>query len=288
MKQDRKSIFSHDSCNGIAVEMTHALFHTCPLNELTKRYPSELFAQNLASMIVAHLVDPKPGERILDMCGAPGGKTSHLALLMHCQGQIYTCDRLESKVQAMKTLFQSMRLNIMNADMIKVIKLDSTKATLSSCMNSGNLKNLERRLVFDEESFDRVLLDAPCSGLGNRPTLSHEHVTLKAMKEMAMYQRQLFNEAVKLVKIGGTITYSTCTLNCMENEENVLWALNKYKGILELDLPDEKYLRNASPGLDNILGKENASKVLRFCPYQNPEHIGFFAARFKKIGTHIK
>ena len=211
---------------------------------------------------------------------------------MNNEGVIYTCDRHQSKVNSMKKLFQSMGLTN-----IRSVRADSTKLTQSTLDSVASLKNASNSgeapskkakqspLTFEEESFDKILLDAPCSGIGNRPTLSYEDISLTSLQQTALYQRQLISEAVKLCKTGGTITYSTCTINCMENEENVQRALEKYKDVIELRSLREKYAETASCGLESILGVEKSSKVLRFCPNNNPEHIGFFTAQFTKLAS---
>jgi 16S rRNA C967 or C1407 C5-methylase (RsmB/RsmF family) len=259
---------------GTAVEMIDPLFVTPSFNHITVTHGREFFIQNLSSMIASHLLNPQPNETIIDLCGAPGGKTTHIATLMQNKGLLYTCDRHSKKVIAMQKLVDQMELSI-----IQPIQLDSTKAS------HATIKTPNGTLQFTEESFDRILLDAPCSGLGNRPTFSHEKITFKILKETAAYQRQLFVEAVKLLKIGGTLVYSTCTINPMENEENIRWALEKYNGILKLVEPDEQYLNEASSGIQSIL-PDQFKQVLRFCPYYNPNHIGFFAAKFEKITSY--
>ncbi|KAJ6399218.1 hypothetical protein OIU77_019881 [Salix suchowensis] len=146
---------------------------------------------------------------------------------------------------------------------------------------------VENSKGFYPDSFDRVLLDAPCSALGLRPRLFVGEETIDSLKRHATYQRRMFDQAVKLVRPGGVIVYSTCTINPGENEALVRYALNTYKflslasqnpriggpGLVgSCEFPDgrtEEWLR---PGEENF--------VQRFDPSSSLDTIGFFIAKF--------
>jgi 16S rRNA (cytosine967-C5)-methyltransferase len=136
-------------------------------------------------------VDPRPGERVLDLCAAPGGKTTHLAALMGGQGEIVAVDRHEGRAAA----------------------LERTCAR----MHAGNVKVLaaDARTFRDEAGFDRVLLDPPCSGLGTlqaHPDLRWR-VQAADLPGLAAEQDALLEAALVNLRPGGTLVYAVCTLN---------------------------------------------------------------------------
>ncbi|KAI8472058.1 MAG: S-adenosyl-L-methionine-dependent methyltransferase [Monoraphidium minutum] len=134
---------------------------------------------------------------------------------------------------------------------------------------------------FPPESFDAVLLDAPCSALGLRPRLLHGW-RLGQLQSTAGLQRALLHSAMHLLKPGGVLVYCTCTINPGENEGNVRFALDRWRGALELE---RQPLVLGGPGLSGPgwLSPEEASLVQRFDPGAGPDDtIGFFIARFRK------
>lgn len=128
--------------------------------------------------------------------------------------------------------------------------------------------------VFGENSFDRVLLDAPCTGLGQRPKLAFESVKIK---ETAVYQRILMESACRALKDGGRLVYSTCTITeegmaYLENQDNVAWALEKLPLVLE---EQEFYIGDrTAPG--------NLTQT--FSPLK---FTGFFIAQFQKVPKNL-
>ncbi|MXQ94208.1 hypothetical protein E5288_WYG004048 [Bos mutus] len=180
----------------------------------------QLFETNLPSAVVSHVLDPQPGEKILDLCAAPGGKTTHIAALMHDQGEVIALDKISKKVEKIKQNALLLGLNSIRAfcfDGTKALKLDMVKDT-------------DGEPPFLPESFDRILLDAPCSGMGQRPNMACTW-TLKEVMSYQPLQRKLFTVAVELLKPGGVLVYSTCTVTLAENEEQVAWALEAFPGL---------------------------------------------------------
>lgn len=212
---DRSEIFSPDGPGkGVAIRMTEPLYQSPSFDGVLT---DQLFLQNLPSVVVGHVLGPRPGERILDMCAAPGGKTTHIASLMGNQGTVVALEKIRSKMEKI----------IQNA---KMLQLDCIKAY---CCNSVHAVSSDPAPCsadgppYPEESFDRILLDAPCSGLGQRPNMSYSW----SLKEVCSYQplqRKLFTTAVRLLKRGGVLVYSTCTVTLAENEEQVAWALKTF------------------------------------------------------------
>ena len=156
-------------------------------------------AQSRAAMLVARALDPQPGERVLDLCAAPGGKTTHLAALMGGDGEIVAVERHAKRAQALRRTCERLR-----AASIRVETADARGYTTA-------------------EPFDRVLVDPPCSGLGTlqgHPDLRWR-MTPAAIEELAAAQGEILAAARAAVKPGGAIAYATCTLSPAENEEVV-------------------------------------------------------------------
>lgn len=251
----------------------------------------DIYVQNLPSTVVAHVLDPQPGETIIDMCSAPGGKSSHVATLMKNQGTLIACDHSKRKVLELKKLFTELEY-----DCVVPLKMDTTHAVLpreeSEVAPDTSVANVlaqakaatpkEAHLLqvrgFHPETFDRVLLDPPCSALGLRPRLLHAEDE-KELTKYSSTQRNFLWAAVYLLKPGGTLVYSTCTINPEENERMVRHALDKYP--LEL-VPQNVHV--GSKGLPGQgLSEEEAALVQRFDPADTSlDTMGFFCAKFVK------
>ncbi|XP_054377998.1 tRNA (cytosine(72)-C(5))-methyltransferase NSUN6 isoform X9 [Pongo abelii] len=285
----RKEIFSGlPELKGMGIRMTEPVYLSPSFDNVLPRY---LFLQNLPSALVTHVLNPQPGEKILDLCAAPGGKTTHIAALMHDQGEVIALDKIFNKVEKIKQNALLLGLNSIRAfcfDGTKAVKLDMVEDT-------------EGDPPFLPESFDRILLDAPCSGMGQRPNMA----CTWSLKEVASYQplqRKLFTAAVQLLKPEGVLVYSTCTITLAENEEQVAWALTKFP-CLQLQ-PQEPQI--GGEGMRGAgLSCEQLKQLQRFDPsavplpdtdmdslrearredmlrLANKDSIGFFIAKFVK------
>ncbi|KAJ7408300.1 putative methyltransferase NSUN6 [Pitangus sulphuratus] len=211
----RNEIFSSSGpLKGLGVRMIEPVYLSPSFDNVL---PSHLFLQNLPSVVVSHILNPQPGEKILDMCAAPGGKATHLATLMHDQGEVIAMDRIAKKVKKIKLNAELLQLNC-----IKAFCYDGTKA-----LSVEKREDEQEGPPFLPESFDRILLDAPCSGMGQRPNMAYSS-TLKEVTSYQPLQRKLFTVAVNLLKPGGVLVYSTCTITLSENEEQVAWALKRF------------------------------------------------------------
>lgn len=157
--------------------------------------------QDESSMLVAHAVEPRPGELVLDVCSAPGGKATHMAALMENRGRIIACDIYEHKLQRVRE--NAARLGI---GIIDTFLLDAREA-------GGR---------YAEEA-DRVLVDAPCSGLGvlRRKPDSRWRRTPELLEELPGLQLEILQGAAGAVKPGGLLVYSTCTIAREENQDVV-------------------------------------------------------------------
>jgi 16S rRNA (cytosine967-C5)-methyltransferase len=153
--------------------------------------------QSRASQRVAHAVDPQPGERILDLCAAPGGKTTHMAALMGDQGEIVAVEKHPQRARALQA--QASRLH---ATSIRVHVADAKQLTPEQLGGT----------------FDRILIDPPCSGLGTlrtHPDLRWR-ATPDAIEVLRAEQEAILGAAAALLKPGGRLVYSTCTLSPRE------------------------------------------------------------------------
>lgn len=161
-----------------------------------------LSIQDESSMLVAEAVAPEPGMTVLDCCSAPGGKTSHMAELMKDRGTVIASDLHEHKVSLVRE--QAQRLG-----------LESVKAIATDALL------LKER--YAPMTFDRILLDAPCSGLGvirRKPDLKWSKSS-EDVASISELQRELLESVSGLLKPGGVLVYSTCTIESAENEETV-------------------------------------------------------------------
>jgi 16S rRNA (cytosine967-C5)-methyltransferase len=153
--------------------------------------------QDASAQLVSHLLDPQPGEVVIDACAAPGGKTTHLAELMHDRGTVWAIDRQASRLKKLDANAKRLQLH-----------------SIQLC--TGDSRELPQFIG----QADRVLLDAPCSGLG---TL-HRHADARwrqspeTVAELTQLQLELLNQVATWVKPGGTLVYATCTLHPAENE----------------------------------------------------------------------
>ncbi|MEG3901764.1 16S rRNA (cytosine(967)-C(5))-methyltransferase RsmB [Microcoleus sp. B4b_D2] len=153
--------------------------------------------QDSSAQLVTHLLAPQPGETIIDACAAPGGKTTHSAELMEDEGTIYACDKTASRLKKLKE----------NADRLQ---MKSIKIHTGDSRHFPEFVNLA----------DRVLLDAPCSGLGtlHRRADARWRHTPENIQEQSQLQSELIANAATFVKSGGVLVYATCTIHPLENE----------------------------------------------------------------------
>lgn len=187
--------------------------------------------QDESSMLVAEVVAPKPGMKVLDCCAAPGGKSAHMAELMDGKGKVWANDLHAHKRELIVS--QTERLKLRNVEAI-----------------TGDAAKLSER--FAEKSMDAVLLDAPCSGFGvirRKPEIKWNK-TEGDIAEIAALQRQLLNEASSLVRPGGTLVYSTCTMEQEENERQVSAFLAEHPEFeLDADWPETIVSRLREAGI---------------------------------------
>ena len=181
----------------------------------TEPYREGMFSvQDEASILTSDALEAKPGDCIADVCAAPGGKTFATAELMAGKGVIYAMDKYEHKLKLMEA--QAKRAGIEN---IRLLKHDSTEP----------VEGLKERM-------DKVLADVPCSGLGvirRKPEIKYKG--MQDLDELIERQRQILQAAASYVKAGGTLVYSTCTINPVENEKQIVEFLRGNKEFKALE-----------------------------------------------------
>ena len=217
------------------------------------------YVQEASSMLPALILDPKENDFVLDMAAAPGSKTTQIAALMKNKGLIVANDNNYNRLKALTMNLQ--RSGVTN--------------TIISLMEGR---------FFSKFSFDKILLDAPCSGTG---TLRKSPNTIKEwnanmIKRTSGIQRQLIKTAFNNLREGGTLVYSTCTLEPEEDEGVVSWLLDEFENakLEKINLSGLK----SSPAVLEFEGKEFNSEVkkcLRIWPQDN-DTDGFFVAKIKK------
>lgn len=226
---------------------------------LIENLMGHIHVQEEISMVSPIVLDPKPDERVLDMCAAPGSKTNQIASMMENRGLLVANDPANSRVA-------SLRSNCERAGAVNVVvtRYDGRR--------------------FPSQKFDRVLVDAPCTGQGMaRKDLSVlDRWSLKRSLGLQRLQRDLLKRATELAKPGGTVVYSTCTFAPEENEAVVSWALDKVRHVRleEVSIPGLE----SCPGLvewDGSLFGDEMEKCARYYPHQN-DAGGFFVAKLIK------
>lgn len=227
LKGSREEIISRLDAQGIEFKLVDdhpdAIYLMSDNIANTPAYKAgDVTVQDLSSQWVGRILDPQKGERVLDCCAAPGGKSTHLAELMDDIGEVVAGDLYDHKIDLIQ--YNADRLG---TSIVHPIQLDATKLTDT----------------FEPESFDRVLLDAPCSGFGvihRKPEIKYNRKP-EDLDALVTLQKAIIDEAVKLVKPNGRLVYSTCTINKKENEKMVEYLLNTYPEFTLDASPFERY-----------------------------------------------
>ncbi len=217
-----------------------------------------VYLQSLSSMVPALALGPRPGERILDLAAAPGSKTTQMAALMENSGSI--CANDVDPIRAQRLAYN---LRLQGARIAEV--------------RVGRGEKLGEEL---RDTFDRVLVDVPCSGEGRfvvfEPATSRSWST-KTVAECVRLQRRLLASGTGALKPGGALVYSTCTLNLDENERVIQWALDTLPlEVQKLSLAIPGTYEGMARGLDPRI-----SRALRIFP--DAQREGFFVCLLRKI-----
>ncbi len=204
--------------------------------------------QDESAGLACRLLDVQEGHRVLDMCAAPGGKTAYIAALMHSRGEVVAIDRFES------------RLKLLQKNMIR-LSVDCVRIVVADALEYKSLP------------FDRVLVDAPCSGTGTlskKPDIKWKK-DLFDIRNLNVVQLKLLSKAAPLVKVGGIIVYSTCSIEPEENFEIVKKFLD--------DNPNFKFESAKEKFSDELIDENGCIQTL---PHIHKTD-GAFAARLVRV-----
>ena len=205
----------------------------------------EIYLQSLSSMLPPIILEPKAGENILDMTAAPGGKTTEIAALTENKAYITACEK--NKIRAERLKFNLQKPGV----------------------KSANIMVEDARKLSDYFSFDKILLDAPCSGSGTE-NIFDKNFSKELVERSVKFQEELLSKALKILKPGGEMVYSTCSILKQENEKVLERVLSKGNAQIEpITVQDIEVLPSKIAG------------TITVCPTENYE--GFFVAKIKKL-----
>jgi 16S rRNA (cytosine967-C5)-methyltransferase len=212
--------------------------------------------QDESSMLVSRALGPLESETVLDSCAAPGGKSTHIAEMMHGTGNVVSIDLHDHKVKLIRKA----------ADRLKLENIE-TKAIDSRKLHE----------IYEKEAFDRILIDAPCSGFGvirRKPDIKWAKKE-QDINNLASIQMKIIEAVAPLLKKGGTLVYSTCTLDKEENE-NIVSAFLDNNNEFSLD---ESLMERMPEKLSDIVNNNNG--MIQLLPHYF-QTDGFFIACLKK------
>ncbi|MBT6690287.1 RsmB/NOP family class I SAM-dependent RNA methyltransferase [archaeon] len=228
------------------------------------------YVQEISSMLPMLALRPEAGDHVLDLCASPGSKTTQAAAMMENEGFILANEISMGRIGILNSNLE--RCGVMN-------QIVTRKEGFALC---------EKLLKKSSVRFDKILVDAPCSGEG---TLRKSPKTFQMwnenmIKKIAKTQRKLAAAALGLLKVGGVMIYSTCTLAPEENEMVVNFLLRNFDCEIEaLTLPLK--FRSGVCEWEGEKFDSNVSKCLRLYPQDN-DSDGFFVARIRKISDEVK
>ena len=205
--------------------------------------------QDEAAQIITHFLAPRPGEKILDACAGFGGKTGHIAQIMDNQGIVIAADTGGRKLESLAADMKKLNINIVKTRAINIIK--------------SSIKDFDFY-------FDRVLVDAPCTGLGvlrRNPDTKWKR-SRNDMKRLGSKQKKILNASASLVKPGGILVYAVCSCETEENENVIQHFLDRRKDF-SIDTEFEP------SGYDQLITQKGFLKT--YPEINNMD--GFFAAR---------
>jgi len=216
----------------------------------------EYYVQEESAAVPVSVLEPRSGDEVLDMCSAPGGKTTQIA------------DRIKNEGLVVANEVSDQRMKSLHANIYRTGAF------------SVNALNKDGRRIPEDREFDKILVDAPCSGEGNNCRREEEEMASEQeSKDLANLQLDLLEKAFNLVKEGGVVVYSTCTFSPYENENVVNQALknnNVELEEIELEFNHERGLQS----YQNLDFGEEMEKTVRIYPH----HLrsgGMYVAKFK-------
>lgn len=229
------------------------------LGAITEYLQGYYYLQEAAAQLPAQILNPQAEDIVLDMCAAPGGKTTQISQIMQNKGIVIAVEQNPQRLESLKS-----NIERTNAENTIVLRTDS--------------KNLQKSNIL----FDKILLDAPCAGNYATDSYWFKKRDIDGIKKSAEIQKQLLKAAINMLKTNGVLVYSTCSLEPEENELNIQWLLENFKVKLEQIKLDNSDI--GDPGLTNVFGKKlsiEVKKCKRFWPHKTNTE-GFFIARIIK------
>ena len=226
-----------DAVAGIALHSALLLREPVPVSDLPGFYSGVVSVQDAGAQIAAVLLDPKPGERVLDACAAPGGKTAHLLELAQCE-----MIALELDGERLGKIGGNLDRLRLHSDAVQVVRGDASKTAW-----------------WDGKIFDKILLDAPCSASGivarhpDIPFLRRE----ADIKALQLRQRAILEQTWKMLKPGGSLLYVTCSVFPEEGEEQAVWFATEHADALRLSAPGQILPAELNDGFYYALFKKN-------------------------------
>lgn len=219
------------------------------------------YIQSLSSMLPPLVLNPDGDDVVMDLCGAPGSKTTQLAELMNYEGTLLVNEVDNERIKSL--VFNLERMNVINSAVIH---------------SKG-----EVLIKIYEEHFTKILVDAPCSGLGiiQKKGEVSNWWSLDHVERLQQLQLRLLIAAIKMAKVGAEIVYSTCTLSIEENEEVIEKILEKYP----VEILDVNLQIPSRPAFTEFDGKKfnpDIKKAIRILPWEI-DSDGFFLVKLKKI-----
>ena len=256
LKISRDELIGKLAKEGIKCTKVNGIDEAIMVQNLKNIEGNELFKlgyftiQDISSMLVGKIANPEKDSKVLDICSAPGGKTTHVATIMENTGQVIARDVFDHKLKLIKSTVNRLGLTNVSIENRDALKLDDNSI----------------------DKFDYVLADVPCSGLGiirRKPEIKYK--LKKEIKDLPIIQRKILDNASKYVKVGGNLLYSTCTILDSENIEVINSFLNENNNFelvpidevnVDLDNQEKGYLKI----YPNIHGMD-----------------GFFIAKLKRV-----
>ncbi len=216
------------------------------------QWRGDYYVQEESAALPVDVLNPQPSETILDMCSAPGGKTTQIAAKTNNAAEIIANDDSDNRIQ-------SLQMNL--------YRTGSAAVTVT---------NYDGRHLPEDRKYDRILLDAPCTGEGDRYRKTFESANEGEIAELSQLQKELIEKAAKLLKEEGTLVYSTCTINPAENEEVVKHAIENTELETETIQSDIEHVRGVESFEENEFGDEMKDTV-RVYPHHFNSGVIFVA-----------
>jgi NOL1/NOP2/sun family putative RNA methylase len=211
-------------------------------------------------MLPAIILDPKPNETVIDMCAAPGGKATHIAQIMNNKGSLILIERNSKRIPALEINLR--RMGVLNSVVLNLDAID--------------LQRLNTKA-------DKILLDAPCTGEGliRQDKTRKKSKTQRDIEKLASIQKKLLNSGLKVLKSGGSLLYSTCSIAPDENEIVIHDVLEKKSDFVIVKITESYGI----DGLGQVYGKtlrKGLELSQRLYPHIH-DTIGFFICLIKRI-----